>query len=148
MHFIFTRRMIRLKKNEGGVVMFLSILVFIIVAVMLNHRGYEMEKIVPIALLAAGVAYFIPLGAILAWPFKIIGGALGFVGKAFGAVAGGIGGLLGGIIGIFAGAVSLVVGLIGGVIGLAFGLVGLVIGLLVVIGIPLLIIWIVFKMVF
>lgn len=127
--------------------MVLSIIVFMMMAGILYNRGYTMEKLMPVALIAAAMAYFIPLGAILAWPFKLIGGALSFAAGALGTVAGGVGGLLGGIIGIFAGAISLVVGLIGGVIGLAFGIVGLIIGIAVVVLVPIGIIWLVFKMV-
>jgi hypothetical protein len=131
----------------GGVKMILSIIVFIVMAGILYNRGYTMEKLMPVALIAAAMAYFIPLGAILAWPFKLIGGALSFAAGALGAVGGGIGGLIGGIMGIIAGAISLVVGLVGGIVGLAFGMVGLLIGIGVVVLVPLAIIWIVFKMV-
>jgi len=128
--------------------MVLSVIVFIIVAGILYNKGHTMEQLMPVALIAAAMAYFIPLGAMLAWPFKLIGGALGFATGALGTVAGGVGGLLGGIMGIIAGAISLVVGLVAGVIGLAFGAVGLVIGIGVVVLVPAAIIWIVFKMVF
>ena len=128
--------------------MFLSVIVMIIVFMILNHRGYEFDRILPIALLAGAVAYFIPFGAMIAWPFKILGGALGFVGGSLGAVAGGFGGLIGGILSIVTGAISLVLGLVGGVIGLVFGAVGLVIGIVFSIAIPLIIIWFIFRLVF
>ncbi|MBS7525854.1 hypothetical protein KHM83_04085 [Fusibacter paucivorans] len=127
--------------------MFLAVIVIALVSMMLYHRGYSAEKIIPIAILSGIVAYFIPLGAMIAWPFKLISGALGFAGGALGAVAGGVGGLVGGILSIIAGALSLVLGVIGGIIGLVFSIVGLVFGIIIAILVPLAIIWLIFKIV-
>jgi hypothetical protein len=127
--------------------MFLSVIVIALISMMLYKRGYSAEKIIPIALLSGLVAYFVPLGAMIAWPFKLIGGALGFAGGALGTVAGGVGGLLGGILSIITGALSLVLGLVGGIIGLVFGIVGLIFGIVIAIMVPLAIIWVIFKIV-
>lgn len=109
--------------------MIFSIIVMGVLALILHNKGYSFEKMIPFLLIAGAVAFFIPIGSILAIPFKIIG-----------AVVGGIGGLIGGIIG-------LVVGLVGGIIGIVFGAIGVAFGLVAVLGIPLLIVFVIYKIV-
>ena len=98
-------------------------------ALILRNKGYSFEKMIPYLLVVGAITFFIPIGPILALPFKLIGGIIG-----------GIGGFIGGIIG-------LVFGLIGGIIGLVFGVIGIAFGLVTVLAIPLLIIFVIFKIV-
>jgi hypothetical protein len=109
--------------------MIFAIAVMGLVALFLHNRGYSFEKMITFLLIAGAVAFFIPIGSILAVPFKIIGGILG-----------GLGGLIGGIVG-------LVVGLVGGIIGLVFGAIGVAFGLVTLLGIPLLIVFVIYKIV-
>ncbi|GAU75765.1 hypothetical protein [Fusibacter sp. 3D3] len=140
--------------------MLFSLITMAIVGKLLHNKGYEIEKLIPFVLIAGLVAYFIPIGAIIIWPFKvlfgIIGGILGFVGGIFGStiggiggitggVVGGIGGLIGGVLSVVFGIIGVILGIIGIAIGLAFGLVGLVLGLVFLFFIPATILFVVIK---
>lgn len=142
--------------------MLFSLITMALVGKLLHDKGYEMEKLIPYVLIAGLIAYFIPIGAIIAWPFKIlfgiIGGIFGFIGGIFGAVFGGIGGAVGGIAGgiggvigsilsVVFGIIGVIIGIIGAVIGLAFGLIGLIIGIVFLLIIPATIIFVLFKII-
>lgn len=97
-----------------------AIIVVGVLAFVLNRRGYSIEKMMPILIVAGLIAFFIPVVGIIAWPFKLIGGILHAVIGATGAIIGGIGGIVGGIVGIVFGVVGAVVGLVLGLVGLAW----------------------------
>lgn len=120
--------------------MIFTLIVMAIVAKVLHSKGCTFERMLPILLIAGIIAFFIPVGSIIALPFKIIGGV-------FGAVFGGLGGLLGGVFGLIGGTIGVVFGVIGAVIGLVFGAIGLVFGLVTMLLIPLAIIFVVVKLV-
>lgn len=142
--------------------MLFSLITMAIVGKLLHDKGYEMEKLIPFVLIAGLIAYFIPIGAIIAWPFKvlfgIIGGIFGLIGGIFGSVVGGVGGIFGGLMGglggvigtiisIVFGIIGVIIGIIGATIGLAIGLVGLVLGLIFLFIIPATIIFVVIKVI-
>ncbi len=142
--------------------MIFSILVMAVVGKALYDRGYATEKIIPMVLVAGLIGYFIPIGAIVAWPFKVmgglIGGIIGFFGGIFGiamggvgsvavGITGGVGGLIGGVMTLVFGIIGIILGIIGAVIGLAFGLVALALGLIFVLVIPAALLFVAYKLI-
>ncbi len=109
--------------------MLFSLVAMGVLGLILSKKGYSFEKMIPYLLVVGAITFFIPIGPILALPFKLVGGLIG-----------GIGGFIGGIIG-------LVFGLVGGIIGLVFGVIGIVFGVVTVLAIPLLIIFVLFKVI-
>ncbi len=120
--------------------MIFALLVIGVVAFVMYNKGYSFEKMMPYLLLIGLVAFFVPVGAIIA---NVIGGVFGAVGGAFGGVFGGIFGAIGGLIG---GLFGLIGGLLGAVFGLVFGIIGLI-GFALMIFIPLIIIYVIAKIV-
>lgn len=127
--------------------MIFALLVVGVVALVMYNKGYSFEKMMPYLLLIGLVAFFVPVGAIIA---NVIGGVFGAVGGAFGAVGGAFGGVFGGIFGAIGGLIGGLFGLIGGLLGAVFGLVFGIIGLIgfaLMIFIPLIIIYVIVRIV-
>jgi len=120
--------------------MLLALIVMAVIARILLKKGHTFESMLPYLLVAGIIAFFIPVGAIIALPFKIIG-------SVFGAVFGGLGGILGGIFGIIGGIFGAVFGVIGALIGIVFGTIGIVFGIISALLVPLLIIYVIVKLV-
>lgn len=123
--------------------MIFSIIVMAIIAKVLSGKGYTFERMLPFLLIGGIIAFFVPVGAIIALPFKIIGGVFAAI---FGGL-GGLGGLIGGIFGVIGGIIGAVFGAIGAVLGLVFGTIGLVFAILSFVLIPLLVIFVIVKLV-
>lgn len=104
-----------------------AIVVIGIIAIILHNKGYSFERMIPYLLIGGAVALIVPLGGLIALPFRIFGTVVG-------GVMGGVGGIIGGVF-----------GLIGGIIGLVFGLVGIIIGGVFLVAIPLIILFAIFK---
>lgn len=124
--------------------MIFALILMAIVAKVLHGKGYSFEKMVPYLLIAGIVGFVIPIGPILAFPFKVLGSVFGAV---FGGIGGAIGGVIGGIFGFIGGVLGAVFGLIGAIIGIVFGTIGAVFGIITIIFIPLLIIFLIVKLV-
>ncbi|MBF4694582.1 hypothetical protein [Fusibacter ferrireducens] len=142
--------------------MLFSLITMAIIGKLLHDKGYEIEKLIPAVLIGGLIAYFIPIGAIIAWPFNVvfgiigglighigglIGSIVGGIGGAFGGVVGGVGGIIGTILGIVFGIIGVIIGIIGAVIGLAVGLIGLILSLIFVFIIPAIILFIIIKVI-
>lgn len=141
--------------------MLFSVITMAVVGKILYDKGYTMEKLIPFVLIAGLIAYYIPLVAIIAWPFKVV---FGFVGSSFGffggllgtvisgstviisGLLGGIGGIVGLILSVLLGIIGVVLGLVGAVIGITLGLVGVILGLVFVLFIPATIIFALMKL--
>lgn len=109
--------------------MIFALIVMLVMAKLMYNKGYTFEKMFPYLLLVGLIAFFVPVGSILA---NVFGGLIGGMGGAFGGIIGGFFGLIG--------------GLIGAVFGLVFGLIGLI-GFGLMILIPLGIVYIIAKLV-
>jgi len=123
--------------------MIFALIVMAIIAKVLFGKGYTFERMLPFLLIGGIIAFFIPVGAIIALPFKIIGGVFAAV---FGGL-GGLGGLIGGIFGVIGGVIGGIFGLIGATLGLVFGAIGIAFGIVSFVFIPLLIIFVIVKLV-
>ena len=128
---------------DGGNNMF-TFIVVLIVAWILHGKNYSFEKMIPFLLLAGIVAFLIPIGSIIGTVFGTIGGAIGGI---FGGTAGIFGGVLGGIFGVIGSVIGVAFGLVGAIIGLVMGTIGLAIGAVFLLFIPLMIIFVVVKLV-
>ena len=127
--------------------MIFALLVVGVVAFVMYNKGYSFERMMPYLLLIGLVAFFVPVGAIIA---NVIGGVFGVVGGAFGAVGGAFGGIFGGIFGAIGGLIGGLFGLIGGLLGAVFGLVFGIIGLIgfaLMIFVPVFIIYVIARIV-
>lgn len=124
--------------------MLFALIVMAVIAKILLNKGYTFERMLPYLLVAGIIAYFIPVGAIIALPFKIIGSVFGAV---FGGLGGALGGILGGIFGVIGGIFGAVFGVLGATIGIVFGTIGIAFGIISAILVPLLIIFVIVKLV-
>lgn len=131
--------------------MLFSLIAMLVTAKVLHTKGYTFERMAPYLILVGIIGFFIPVGSILAFPFKVIGSVFGAVfgglGAAIGGLGGAIGGLVGGILGFVGGIIGAVMGVVGAIIGLVFGAIGLAFGLVTLIGVPLLIVFLIVKLV-
>lgn len=131
--------------------MLFSLIAMLVIAKILHSKGYSFEKMAPYLILVGIIGFFIPVGTILALPFKLVGSVLGAVfgglGAALGGIGGALGGFIGGILGFVGGILGAVMGVVGAVVGLVFGAIGLAFGLVTLIGIPLLIVFLIVKLV-
>lgn len=123
--------------------MIFAIIVMAIIAKVLLNKGYTFERMIPYLLIGGIIAFFVPVGAIIALPFKIIGGVFAAI---FGGL-GGLGGLIGGIFGVIGGVIGAVFGAIGAVLGVVFGAIGLLFAFLSFVLIPLIVIFVIVKLV-
>ncbi len=123
--------------------MLFALIVMAVIAKIFFNKGYTFERMLPYLLVAGIIAFFIPVGAIIALPFNIIGGIFGTV---FGGLGGAFG-MIGGVFGIIGGIIGAVFGVIGATIGIVFGTIGVVFGIISAILVPLLIIFVIVKLV-
>lgn len=132
------------ENKDGGKLMIFALILMAIVAKVLHGKGYTFEKMVPYLLIAGIIGFIIPIGPIIAFPFKVLGSVFGAV---FGGLGGAIGGVIGGIFGFIGGILGAVFGLVGAIIGIVFGAIGIVFGVITMVFIPLMIIFLIVKLV-
>jgi hypothetical protein len=132
------------ENKDGGKHMIFALIVMAVVAKILHGKGYTFERMIPFLLIAGIIGFIIPVGPILAFPFKVLGSVFGAI---FGGLGGAIGGVIGGLFGFIGGILGAVFGLIGAVIGIVFGAIGIVFGAITMVFIPLVIIFLIVKLV-